>query len=257
MEIISPFMMVFVVAMAGLAGFIDSIAGGGGIITLPAYLFAGIPPHNAYAINKFAASSGTSLAVINYFKSGAMDLKAALIAAVGSGIGSAIAANIVLLMSEEFLKLFILCVIPVAAIIIFTQKNKPDINRVEPGMSPKKVALAFFIGFIVGGYDGIAGPGTGTFAIIAFSTIMHYDLLTAGGNAKILNLASNLAALVTFLLQGLVIFKIAIPCAIASIVGTQIGSHMALKRGAKFIRPMMLVVVTLMMIKVLFDLIVG
>lgn len=257
MDIISPFMLCFVVAMAGFAGFVDSIAGGGGIITLPAYLFAGIPPHNAYAVNKFAASSGTTLAVINYFKGGAIDLKAALVAAVGSGIGSTIAANLVLLMSEQFLKMLIICVIPIVAIIIFSQRNLPDENKVEPGMSLKKVALAFGIGFLVGGYDGLVGPGTGTFAIMAFSTIMKYDVLTAGGNAKILNLASNVAALVTFLMQGLVVFQIAIPCAISAIVGTQIGSHMALKRGAAFIRPMMLFVVTLMMLKVFYDVIAG
>lgn len=257
MEVISPFMWGFVVLMAGLAGFIDAVAGGGGLITLPAYLLTGMPAHNAYAVNKFAAATGTTLASINYFRGKAMDVKVAIVAAVGSGAGSAVAAQIVLILSDEILKLLVLCAVPIVAIVIFTQRNKPDVNRVTSEMSFKKICLAFAIGFMVGGYDGLIGPGTGTFAIMAFSAIMGYDLLTAGGNAKVINLASNVAALITFMFKGLVIFKIAVPCAVATVIGTQIGTHMALKKGGRFIQPMMMFVVSLMLIKMIYDLVVG
>ena len=109
------------------------------------------------------------------------------------------------------------------------------------------------IGLGIGLYDGIFGPGTGTFAIIAFTTLMGFDLRTAGGNAKVLNLASNYASLVTYLSSGLVVFSIGIPCAISGIVGNLLGSHFALKNGAKFIRPMMLVVLVLLLGKIVSD----
>ena len=250
-------MLLLAMAAAGFAGFIDSICGGGGLITLPAYLVAGIPPHNAYGVNKFAAVTGTTFATINYFKGGAMDVKMAIIAAGGSFVGSAIAAQIVMILSDAALKMLVLIAVPLVAVIIFSQRHKEDVNQVEEGITFKKVSLALVIGVIVGGYDGLIGPGTGTFAIIAFSSIMKYDVLTAGGNAKVLNLASNAAALVTFLIHGLVLFKVAIPCAVATFVGTQIGSKMALKGGANFIRPMMMFVVVLMLIKLAYDTLIG
>lgn len=257
MDMISPILIIFVVAAAGLAGFVDSIAGGGGLITLPAYLLTGMPAHNAYAVNKFAAVTGTTIASVNYFKKGAMDVKAALIAALGSGVGSAIAAQIVMILTDGILRLMVLVAIPIVALIVFTYKGNGDENKAPKAMTLKKAILAFLIGSLVGAYDGMIGPGTGTFAIIAFAKILKYDLLTAGGNAKVVNFASNIAAMITFMINGLVIFKIAIPCAIATIIGSQIGSHMALNKGAKFIKPMMIVVVIMMLIKMAFDLIKG
>lgn len=255
METLSPILLIFVVFVAGMAGFIDAIAGGGGLITLPAYLLTGMPAHNAYAVNKFAAVTGTTIASVNYFKNGAMDIKAAIVAAIGSGVGSAVAAQIVMILTDSILRYMVLIAIPIVAVIVFTYKGDGDINRAPKKMSVKKAVMAFLIGTLVGAYDGLIGPGTGTFAIIAFAKIMKYDLLTAGGNAKVVNFASNIAAMITFMINGLVIFKVAIPCAIATIIGSQVGSHMALNKGAKFIKPMMMVVVVLMLLKMAFDLI--
>ena len=105
----------------------------------------------------------------------------------------------------------------------------------------------------IGLYDGIVGPGTGTFAIIAFTTLMGFDLRTANGNGKVLNLASNYASLFTYLMNGLVMFHIGIPCAVSNILGNLLGSHFALKKGARFIRPMMLVVLVLLLGKLISD----
>ena len=119
--------------------------------------------------------------------------------------------------------------------------------------SMKKALLALGIGLGIGLYDGMVGPGTGTFAIIAFTSLMGFDLRTANGNAKVLNLASNYASLFTYLSSGLVVFPVGIPCAISNIVGNIIGSHFALRKGAKFIRPMMLVVLVLLLGKLITD----
>ena len=149
--------------------------------------------------------------------------------------------------------MMIFIILPFAAVIILWRINLPDENRDDGTLNLKKILLALGIGLGIGLYDGIVGPGTGTFAIIAFTTLMGFDLRTAGGNAKVLNLASNYAGLATYLASGLVVFSVGIPCAISGIVGNLLGSHFALKNGAKFIRPMMLVVLVLLLGKLITD----
>ena len=246
-------MMAFLVFMTGFAGFVDSAAGGGGLISLPAYLFAGLPPHYTYATNKFSAACGTTFATANFFKNGAMNIKVGILAAIGSFAGSALGAHIVLMLSDEVLQMMMFIILPIAAVIILWQRNLPEENRDDGSLNLKKALLALGIGFGIGLYDGMVGPGTGTFAIIAFTSLMGFDLRTANGNAKVLNLASNYASLVTYLSSGLVVFSIGIPCAISGIVGNLLGSHFALKNGAKFIRPMMLVVLVLLLGKLITD----
>ena len=246
---ITPLMMAFLILMTGFAGFVDSAAGGGGLISLPAYLFAGLPPHYTYATNKFSAACGTTFATASFFKSGAMNVKVGVLAAVGSFAGSALGAHIVLLLSDEALRTMMFIILPIAAAIILWQRNLPDENRDDGTLNGKKALLALAIGLGIGLYDGIMGPGTGTFAIIAFTTLMGFDLKTANGNGKVLNLAS----LFTYLMSGLVVFPIGIPCAVSNIVGNLLGSHFALKKGAKFIRPMMLVVLVLLLGKLISD----
>ena len=236
---LSPWMMAFLVLMTGFAGFVDSAAGGGGLISLPAYLFAGLPPHYTYATNKFSAACGTTFATVNFFKNGAMNLKVGILAAIGSFAGSALGAHIVLLLSDELLRTMMFLILPVAAVVILWQRDLPDQNRDDGTLNLKKTLLALGIGLGIGLYDGIVGPGTGTFAIIAFTTLMGFDLRTANGNGKVLNLASNYASLFTYLMNGLVVFHIGIPCAVSNILGNLLGSHFALKKGARFIRPMM------------------
>ena len=250
---ISPLMLVFLMCMTGFAGFVDSAAGGGGLISLPAYLFAGLPAHYTYGTNKFSAACGTTFATANFFKNGAMNLKVGILAAIGSFAGSALGAHIVLLLSDEALRAMMLVILPIAAVLILWRRNLPDENRDDGTLTAKKAVLALAIGLGIGLYDGIFGPGTGTFAIIAFTTLMGFDLRTAGGNAKVLNLASNYASLVTYLMNGLVVFSVGIPCAVSGIVGNLLGSHFALKNGAKFIRPMMLVVLVLLLGKLVSD----
>lgn len=246
-------MMLFLMFMTGFAGFVDSAAGGGGLISLPAYLFAGLPVHYTYGTNKFSAACGTTFATANFFRNGAINIRVGILAALGSFVGSAIGSHIVLLISDTALRTMMLIILPIAAVLILWRRDLPDENRDDGTMDLRKTLLALAIGAGIGLYDGIFGPGTGTFAIIAFTTLMGFDLRTAGGNAKVLNLASNYASLITYLSSGLVVFPVAIPCAISGIIGNVIGSHFALKKGAKFIRPMMLVVLVLLLGKLVTD----
>ncbi len=250
---VSPLMMLFLILMTGFAGFVDSAAGGGGLISLPAYMFAGLPVHYAYGTNKFSAACGTTFATATFFRSGAMHVRVGILAAIGSFAGSALGAHIVLMISDTALRTMMFIILPIAAALILWRRNLPDENRDDGVMNLKKTLVALAIGLGIGLYDGLFGPGTGTFAIIAFTTLMGFDLRTAGGNAKVLNLASNYASLITYLSGGFVLLSVGIPCAISGIVGNLLGSHFALKKGAKFIRPMMLVVLVLLLGKLLLD----
>ena len=135
-------MMAFLVFMTGFAGFVDSAAGGGGLISLPAYLFAGLPPHYTYATNKFSAACGTTFATASFFKNGAMNIKVGILAAIGSFAGSALGAHIVLMLSDEVLQMMMFIILPIAAVIILWRRNLPDENRDDGTLNLKKALLA-------------------------------------------------------------------------------------------------------------------
>lgn len=171
-------MITAVSLIVGFAGFVDAIAGGGGIISLPAYFLTGMPAHVCYGTNKFSSACGTTLAAATYLKHGAINVKVAVIAAIGSFIGSNIGSHIVLLLDDKILKLMLIVCMPVIAVIIFVKKFGGDEDR-SYLLGPVKIMIyGFLVGFFVGGYDGIFGPGTGTIAAIAFTAFMHFDLKT-------------------------------------------------------------------------------
>ena len=275
-----------------LGGFIDSIAGGGGIITIPAYLFTGMPAHFAMGCNKLSASVGTTVSTVRFFRHGAMDLKVALLAVAGSFAGSTIASRAVLLLDDKVIKTMVLVILPfVAAVVLLKREPKPvtqslnaaaqqanpavlqresvrgkenasrgmtnasrGMTNAGPGLEnashgmARTIALAILIGLLIGAYDGLLGPGTGTFAIIAFTALMGFDLKTASGNAKALNLASNYAALLTFIQAGTIYYEIALPAALCGLAGNFLGSGLAIRKGAAFIRPFLVVVLILIFI---------
>ncbi len=247
--------MLLVCLLVGLGGFVDASAGGGGLITLPAYALTGLPMHIIYAANKFSAACGTTTASLMFLRKGALDWQAALVAAATSFLGSFLGSQLVLLMSDRVLKTLVLIMLPLAALVILAQRKHPEEDRSGEIPLSRKLLLSGLIGLLIGGYDGLVGPGTGTFAILAFTSFLKYDLRTASGNAKILNLASNYASLVTFITAGTVPFALAIPCGICNVCGALLGSHFALSKGAKFIRPMMLVVMVLLLGKMALDLV--
>lgn len=231
------------------AGFLDSIAGGGGLISLPAYTLTGMPMHYVYGCNKFSAVCGTTIATLRFWKHKMLDIQVGILAAMGAFVTSALAAKVVIYLNDSTLKTLMLIVLPIAGVVTVLNKNMGNENHADTYSMKKKTVLALLIGGLIGFYDGVAGPGTGTFALMAFCFIMKYDLRTASGNAKCLNLASNYAALAVFLLEGTVDFKIAIPAAVFGVVGNFIGSGFAIKKGAKAIKLMLNVVIVLLFIK--------
>lgn len=237
------------------AGFIDAAAGGGGLISLPAYIFAGIPIHTAYGTNKFANCTGTFVACAKFFKSGNIKMKSAIISAIGALIGSWFGTQLVLMLDEKYLKYCLMIILPIVAAFLLLNRGFGSEKKIK-NLSDNKINIfSFFIGIIIGAYDGFFGPGTGTFLVLAFTSILGFDLIMASGNAKVVNLASNFAALVTYIMNGKVTFQIGLPAAICAILGNYIGAYMAIKNGSKIIKPTIFIVIVMLLGKVIYSLI--
>ena len=236
------------------AGLVDSIAGGGGIISLPAYIFAGVPYHLALGTNKFASTMGTTVATARFVKKGKLHLASAGCAIAAALVGSPLGALLALRIDEAVLRYVLIVMLPVLAVFILTNKSfRTDEQRTARGLLAACL-LSALAGFVVGAYDGFFGPGTGTFLILIFNAIIGFDILTASGNAKAVNLASNIAALITFLLSDSVVFALAVPAAVFGIAGNYVGAGLALKNGMKIIRPAFIAVLALLLGKLVFDL---
>ena len=249
MEIILEFSIYWVFALAFvafLAGYIDAVAGGGGMLNLPALLFAGVPPVSALAVSKMSAIAGTVLAVIKFTLSKRVHWKTVFIAAVPCLIASYLGGKAALNISGEVLAWAILICIPIALTIVL--RDKVDSQEAEVSNVPKTLLAITPIGF----YDGILGPGTGTYMTIAVRKILKFDLLKATATIKPLNLLSNIGAALAFILAGKVIWSLAVPMLVASSVGGWLGSHSAIKGGNVFIRRLLISVLTLMLAANLF-----
>jgi uncharacterized membrane protein YfcA len=244
----------FLGALIFLAGFVDSIAGGGGLISLPAYFAAGLTPHGALATNKFSSTLGTLAAVVQYYKAGTVRLRIGLFGAAGALAGSAAGARLALAVAPDVIHAVVLALVPVTlAVILFQKRFLPAEGATRAEGAAERKGLAWkstVIGAVIGVYDGFFGPGTGTFMTLAFAVFLGFDLLTASANARLANLASNVGAVVVFLVDGRVLFPLAAWMAAAGVAGNVLGSRLALRKGAAIIRPLMIAVVVLLVAEV-------
>lgn len=247
--------LLIVCPLVFLGGFVDSVAGGGGLITLPAYLMAGVPVHIAAGTNKVVNGSGSFIASIKYFRSGKIRMRPALWAAAGALAGASFGARIAIHLSERALQGLMLVALPVVAVFLVTKKDFGQEGggggRTCSSRYERWVSLG--IGVAVGCYDGIVGPGTGTLLIMAFTALLYMDMVTASGCAKVGNVASNVAAAITFVLGGKVMWAVVVPAAACSILGNYCGAQYAIRGGGKRIRGMIFVVLGLMFLKMLAD----
>ncbi len=254
---LTPQLYLIVLPLVFLGGFVDSVAGGGGLITLPAYLMAGVPAHLAAGTNKVVNGCGTLTATLKYFRSGKILLRPAIVAAVGALIGSALGTELAAVISEKALETLMLVALPCVAIFLTVKKDfGKDIPEDErPVYSPQReIVISALIGLVFGCYDGLVGPGTGTFMILGFTGFLSLDLITAGGCAKASNLASNVASAVVWILHGSVLWKVALPAIACSILGNYLGARYVIRGGSKKIRNMMFVVLALLFIKMGYEL---
>lgn len=248
-------MWMIVCPLVFLGGMIDAVAGGGGLITLPAYLLAGLPAHIASGTNKCGNLFGTVLSTGRFLKQGDIHIPSAIAGAAGALVGAWLGAKLNLIMPEQVLYYIMLAVVPVMAVFLLLKRNFGQEDHSKELGRGQLIAMALGIGLVVGGYDGFFGPGAGTFLMLAYTGLCRFDLLTASGNTKLANSASNLASLVTFALAGKVMWSVGIPAALCGIAGNYVGSGLALKNGAKVIRPMFLVVLILLLARLIYGLI--
>jgi uncharacterized membrane protein YfcA len=237
--------------MSFLAGFVDSIAGGGGLISLPAYLLAGVPMHFALGTNKLSSSMGSVTASIRYYRSRFVDLFLCLPSIAASLSGSALGSSLTLLVDEKWLRRLLLALLPLTAFYAFRNKH----FDLKPACLPRRRALilSILISFFIGAYDGFFGPGTGTFLILLYTALVRLDPRSASGNAKFVNMASNLGALAIFLLNRRVIAPLGLWAGLFSILGSYLGSGLAIRSGAKVIRYFILAVLALLFVRVLWE----
>jgi len=245
--------LLIVCPLVFLAGFIDSIAGGGGLISLPAYYMAGLPPHFALGTNKMSSSIGMVFSTGTYLREGYIYKPLIPISIAGALIGSWIGARSILLLDENILRWIIAIVIPVLALIIVFKKDLMTPETRELG-KVREQSIAAIIALTIGWYDGFFGPGAGTFLMLAFVGILKLDAVTACGNTKVVNFCSNIAALAVFIMAGTVNYALALPGAAFAILGNVIGARLTVKNGARLIKPVMLVVVVILMITIVRDL---
>lgn len=234
-----------------LAGFVDSVAGGGGLISLPAYYLAGLPPHLAAGTNKLSAGLGTVAASGRFIAGGKVSWRVALLSALGALPGSWLGTTVQLHIPADMVRVMILCVIPAVAFVVLDKRASLERSVTLQGWQEATISLA--IGLAIGFYDGLVGPGTGTFLIIMFTLLLGLNTVQASGTAKLVNLASNMAALVTYTMAGQVMYRLGIPAAACAIAGNLLGAGMTIRRGTGFIRKMLLVVLALLLAKMLWD----
>jgi uncharacterized protein len=233
---------------AFLAGFVDSIAGGGGLITLPALLIAGVPPVEAVATNKLQSTFGTAMASYRYWKAGLVDATNLRLNIYAAIIGAALGSYSIRFIDPQLLSRFIpILMIAIALYFAFGPKAS-DVDS-KARLTP----LAFALGVVapIGMYDGMFGPGTGSFFAVGFVTLAGLGLLRATANTKILNFATNFSGLLVFMWSGQLIYAIGLTMAVGQTLGAYVGSKTAITHGAKIIRPLIVVVSVAIAIRLL------
>ena len=248
-------MDLLLVSIASLgAGFVDAIVGGGGLILVPALfaVFPGTPPATLFGVNKGASIWGTGVATVQYARRVEMRW-AALLPAAGAGFaGSLAGAWLVTVMDPGFLRKALPFVL--LAVLLYTLVKKDLGRHHTPRFTGRaETAAACCIGLVLGFYDGFFGPGTGSFLVFLFVRWLGYDFLSASASAKLLNTATNLAALSLFAYTGHVWWNFALTMAVANVAGSLLGTRLALRHGTGFVRVVFIVVVSALILKTGFD----
>ncbi len=239
---------------AFVAGFIDAVVGGGGLIQLPATLiqFPNTPLPTLFGTNKIASLAGTSVAAYQYSKRIKFDYRLLLIVSAFAFVASFTGAKVVSFMHVNTLKPLILIVLILIAVYTFFKKDL-GAEHTKFLSAKRKMFYGAIVGLIVGFYDGFFGPGTGSFFVLGFVVVLGFDFVHASAYSKIINCVTNISALIVFIRQGNYLIEIAILMGISNVVGNLLGSSVALKRGNSFVRVIFLIIVVLMIIRYGYD----
>ncbi len=239
--------MTFCTLAAFVAGFIDSIAGGGGLITIPALMLSGIPPQFALGTNKVQACTGTMVSVLLFARGKFIVWRIAILglpfALAGSGLGSSLALSL----DSDVLGKILLALLPCAMCLTLVQPKSAENVSATPLTGPRFWILTPLVSLVIGAYDGFFGPGTGCFFILAFHWLLKRGLVESSATTKVLNLASNFSAMVIFITSDVVLWPLALSMLAASVAGNWLGARTAMRIGTKAVRFFLTIALILLM----------
>jgi hypothetical protein len=244
--------LVLLALAAFVAGTIDAIAGGGGLVTFPALIAAGLPPHIALGTNKGQSVFGSSVSLATFARAGKVSARRAVAAFPAGVLGALAGARLVLFVPPTVLRPVVMALlVMVAAFLAFRRQGAVAKARVPERFH---VLASGVVGFVIGAYDGFFGPGTGTFLIIAGVALLGEALTEATANAKVVNFASNLASVILFALKGVILWKVSLSMAVGQFLGSMLGARLAVRGGERVIRFVVLAVVSALVLKLGWDL---
>ncbi|WP_404441381.1 TSUP family transporter [Stutzerimonas chloritidismutans] len=235
-----PLVLVALIAVAFIAGFIDAIAGGGGLLTIPALLTAGLPPHLVLGTNKLCATFGSATASFTFYRRKLFDPGQWRLALIATAIGAGLGAGLAHLLPARWLNLMLPLVVCACGLYLLLVRTP---SAPQSDATPISTCRQLPQGLLLGFYDGVAGPGTGAFWTVSSMLLYPLDLLRASGVARSMNCVSNSAALAIFIISGQVAWALGIGMGIALMIGAYIGARTAIHGGSRFIRPIFISVV--------------
>lgn len=243
--------LIYGIPLAFLAGLVDAIAGGGGVITLPALFIMGLTPAQSVATNKLLAIFGSLTASITFLRQKKVDLplvwRMALIAVLGSALG----AQLVLGFKNESLFHYVVAGLIILVGILVVSNKKMGLENHYQGLTRRTLIIGGFGALVIGVYDGFFGPGTGTFLMFLFVRFLGFDFVTGSGNSKLINFSTNLGAFILFLFSGQMLFIIGLPMGIANALGSALGARLAILKGSAFVKIIYVFIVVLVVLRLI------
>ena len=244
------YLLIFI--FVSFAGFVDSIAGGGGLITIPTYMALGIPSELILGTNKLVSTSGGSVAVFRYIKSGVINFRVIIFGIIFGLIGASIGANLATHLDSKNMTYILIIIVPIIFILNHYRNKILVAEPIKLDYTPLIIRCSL-IGLVIGGYDGFFGPGTGTFLIVAMVLFMNMQIHEASASARIINFTSNISAFIVFFTKGLIAWEVAIVAITASILGNYLGSSFVVKGNTSVIKKVFNFVLAGLLAKAIFD----
>lgn len=235
------------------AGIIDSVCGGGGLLTIPALITAGVPVHCIAGTNQWSALAGNVTSIYKYGKSGNVSFNSGIIAAVAAILGGFAGAELNIIIPAKYLKTVMIALIPVMAVLIMVKKDFGKDDRSQDMPRAKLIIYSCLTGLAVGAYQGFYGPGAGTLYMLAFAFLIKLNLVKASGTARFTSLFAAISSSITYAFSGFVTWRIVLVATVFNTVGNYIGAGLAIKNGAKIIRPLLFAVIALLFITIIIE----
>lgn len=247
-SIFSPAGLVLAVTFF-FCGIIDAVCGGGGLLSMPMFMAVGFPAHVVTGTNQCSIFFGGATSLARYMKAGRIHWPTAWLAGPLAVLGAFLGARLNLIMPERILEIIMIVLLPVVTIVILAKPDFGAENRVHELTRRQYILASLFIGIVIGGYQGFYGAGSGTFFMLGFALLCRLDLTTASGNTKFVAFCANLASAATYALSGAVVWPAVLLATVTNVAGSYLGAGLAMKKGAKLIRPMFLLVLAMLFVR--------